>query len=171
MKFHLVSSLDFCSFRLYIHDTWRDESSPPCRRVSWTLPVLNFWCILRGPCFLPSPICCPELKGQFHNNMHLFNHLCCRQNEVKFHSVLQSLRALSLQIGLQVPFSYPLSSRDPFWNLFSYLFSKAAMIVKRTFNAECSKSPVGRCPALDLWRRWFPDEPFWAEVLRNHIPA
>jgi hypothetical protein len=34
--------------------------------------VLNFWCFLRGPCFLLSPICCPELKGQFHNKMHLF---------------------------------------------------------------------------------------------------
>ncbi len=27
--------------------------------------------------------------------------LCCRQNDVKFHSVLQNLRALSLLIGLQ----------------------------------------------------------------------
>ncbi len=33
--------------------------------------MLNFWCFLRGPCFLLSPICCPELKGQFHNKMHL----------------------------------------------------------------------------------------------------
>ncbi len=34
--------------------------------------LLNFWCFLRGPCFLLSPICCPELKDQVHNKMHLF---------------------------------------------------------------------------------------------------
>ena len=33
---------------------------------------------------------------------------------------------------------------------------KQQWIVKRTFYAECSKSPVGRCPALDLWRGRFP---------------
>ncbi len=91
--------------------------------------------------------------------------LCCRQNDVKFHSVLQNLRVLSLPIGLQVPFSYFLSSRNPFWNLLITCTQKQQWIVKRTFNAECSKSPVGRCPALDLWRRRFlvnPVEPrFW----------
>ncbi len=34
--------------------------------------TVKFLMLLRGPCFLLSPICCPELKGQFHNEMHLF---------------------------------------------------------------------------------------------------
>ncbi len=43
----------------------------------------------------------------------------------------KNLWALSQLMGLQVPFSYFSSSRNPFRNLFNYLFSKAAMYCQK----------------------------------------
>jgi hypothetical protein len=60
---------------------------------------------------------------------------------------------VSLLIGLQVPFTYSLSSRNPFRNLFKYLLSKAAM--------DCQKNLLMQNAARVQWedaQLWISEE-------------